>query len=91
MLDLLFIFIAVIAGFAVGLAFKANDGVKHQHIWRAVSSMHRNTFPYGSVEGGGDRPTRRATRILKVCFCGENRVDEIEGNWEFEDLTSHTI
>lgn len=72
-------------GFIGGRLIKPKQ--KHEHIWKPVSSQHLNLYNGDSAQ----RPMKRTTKILKVCYCGENTVQTIEGNWDFKQLTSHEL
>lgn len=75
-------------GFIAGRLVKPKQ--KHRHIWKPVSSQHLNIFD-PSTSSYSDRPIKRTTKVLKVCYCGENSVQTVDGNWEFDQLTSHQL
>lgn len=74
-------------GLGMGRFSKKDNGLKHEHIWKPVSSQHLNLYAGDNAR----RPTQRTTKVLKVCYCGDNKVQTIEGNWDFDQLTSHQL
>lgn len=66
----------------IGRITKPDGALKHQHIWQ-IRSVH----PLRWYNNGKDQlPSEYTTDILKVCFCGETKVERINGTWQLKDF-----
>lgn len=74
------IVLAIVIGFLLGrfALVKDRKALRHEHIWKSIAAKNLNIYERDSA----DRPIQRKTQILQMCFCGQQKTQSIEGNWE---------
>lgn len=70
------VFASTLFGLFIGL--RANRKPKHEHIWKCISARNNSTYNSNDAK----YPSRRYTRLLHQCYCGEYKYSEMEGHWE---------
>lgn len=69
-------------GFVAGRVRRKPRKVRHEHNWNVSAVQQFQEIPQAAAIG------RSKTKVLQTCFCGEFKVEVLDGTWTRENLTA---